>query len=1049
MGEEYNRLNLLELLLTSMKGGAKYPYELNYLAGTLANIIDPTKKRVIALDQDQLGTSMIADLKDLYSNINVGRSWRGITPVIAISNPDWGKLNQLVQENMTEELTKSYPLVGSTLGSMEYPFGGKDEIIIIGNYNLEDLMKTLRNSLYPQLKINYDIPNGFISRALHDISEDAVRDIGRYNESYGKNYYVARSVANQDKINTYFYYSKEVIPEEVVKREFSFQCISTDPQFGNAPFYVKSQLIQGTGTPKIINTNTNKIIGFSDNMDTRVMQKLFSGNDVTFNKMFSDAVNMAYKNGESSIVIDGDKLRLYSEMDGSVMVEDPAMGQVTQAAPNPNVPGDMQLQGAPMDPNAAQGQPMIDPNTGMQMIPAVDPNTGQPMIDPNTGQPMMQLIDPNTGQPAIDPQTGQPMMAQPPMDPNAAAAQGQPMIQGQPAGTPAIDPNTGQPLNIAPADPAAMQQQAQPYEFAAAGQQQFSKNTELMNKLFIEDDRNFNKIFSDAVDRAFTTGRAKMFSGGNDGRIFNLGRVINPRTGLPEVVVQDYSNKGLQLTRVFTDTKNNKMRLNSIDVNNNTNNMVRQFSDETEVMTRIFSQKDPQFNSDFSRAVLRAYNEGKSYMFSERSGKEIELTRVYGDVVAEDKETGELTAVTPDEEGDLNLVALDNYGQDDSEDGTYNDGDVPYDDIVDNLEDRDPMNPEFYNKIDTGIVDEDLAGLEGDPSESFDDDEDEYADDEDEVRDFSIDAALFGKNGLKMFADSFVTAEDDLKGEKNFNPEFTNDINVGISKAEGDGRDSRDGKVDSPSDTEPTEIGGAGNVGCGGCQDSRNYSGVDQELGIHMYSDEDVLTDIAEKANDIQSGVDELTETKDKELAEELQDKVDDLKKELEIFEGDDEVNTEDVKEQCKKYSKLFSKVANGHYDTLEYRTVNFSKTETPKFAPNSNLLSMLFSGTENEDLIDAAQAEDAGMAPEGDYEDIDSYQEQPMPEEAPALEPEPEVGGEEGGEVSVTIDGENNDITINKSFSEGTTRTFAANAYNTSNESNSLFSNCLTCDLN
>lgn len=1047
---DYTRLNLLELLLASMKGGAKYPYELNYLAGTLANLIDPTKKRTISFDQDQLTTAMIADLKELYSCINVGKSWRGIDPVIAISNPEFDKLNSLVKDTMVEELTKTYPLVGSTLGSLNAPFGGKDEVIVIGNYNLEDLMKLLRQSLYPQLKINYDIPNGFISRALHDLSEAAVRDIGRYFESYGKNYYVARSVSLPDKVITNFYYSPDVVPEEVVKREFMFNCVSTDPQFGNAPFMVKSQLIQGTGTPKVIDINTNKIIGFSDNMeDTRVMQKLFSGKDATFTKNFSDAVTKAYKDGKATMYDEGRVLN-FSEMDGSVMVEDPAMGQMTQAAPNPNVPGDMQLQavqgGAPVatDPNAGMVQPMAPGAANMQ--PFMDPNTGQPMVDAN-GQPVM--MDPQTGQPmmtdpqsgqlipaAIDPNTGQVV----PVDPNTGMPIApQPMVQGQPAGMPQVDPNTGQPA-IAPMDPSAMQQQ--PYEFSAAGQQQFSNNTELMNKLFTADDINFNKTFSDAVDKAFETGKSKMFSGGHNGRTFSLGRFVNPKTGIPEVIVQDYSNKGLQLTRVFADTQNNKMRLNSIKIDNN-KEMDKRYSDETEVMTRIFSNKDPQFNTEFSRAVLRAYSDGKAHMYSDKAKKEIELTRVYGDVVAEDIETGELTGVTPDENGDLNLVALDNYGEDDSQDGYYNDGQVPYDDIVDNLEDRDAMEPEFYNTIDAGITNEDLAGLEGNPEDSF-----EGNDNVDECmggicedsRDFSIDSALFGKNlkGLKMFADAEIKDFVNVPGEvgNNFEPE----AEVKVNPRNAISGETFEGHVKPAADTDPKEIGGNGKAGC---KDSREFSDkIDEALGVHMFSEEDVLTDIAEKANEIQSGVEELSETKDKELAEQLQDKVDDLKKELEVFEGDDEVDTEDVKAQCRKYSRFFSDVRNGKYDSLEYKTLNFSKVETPTFAPSSNLLSMLFSGTENEDLIDAAQAEEAQEvapeeAPMGEYPPVESYpEEEMMPEAAP----------EEGGNISVSIDPDNT-INIDKSFSQ--TKTFAQSAYTADGASDSLFSNCLTCDLN
>jgi hypothetical protein len=211
-------INLLELLLTSMKGGSKYPFELNYLVGTMAELINPSDKRAVSYNQDQINPSVIADLKELYNCVNAGRSWRGIPIVIAISNANGDPVTEIVMPAARDRILQTYPLVGTTLGSVNKPFGSRDECIIIGNYDNEALMKELRMGLNPALRLNYDIPNGFITRALYNLSEAAVKDIGQKFEQYGKNFYVARSSTDGFKVYTNFYFSETATPNEIVKR---------------------------------------------------------------------------------------------------------------------------------------------------------------------------------------------------------------------------------------------------------------------------------------------------------------------------------------------------------------------------------------------------------------------------------------------------------------------------------------------------------------------------------------------------------------------------------------------------------------------------------------------------------------------------------------------------------------------------------------------------------------------------------------------------------------------------------------------------------------
>jgi len=881
VSEDIVKINLLEVILRSLKNGSKYPYELSYLSGTLANILKPSdKKRDVSFDENQLGSTVIADLKDLYNSINIGQSWRGIRPVIAICNPDGDGITDLIKPECKESLIRDYPLVGSALGSVNSSFGSKDECIIIGNYENEPLMRTLRSSLNPKLKINYDIPNGFITRALYDLSEQAVAEIGKYTERYGNYFYVARSTSQGYKVTTNFYYSQTAVPNEVIKREFKFNCISTDPQYGSAPFEVRSQVIQGENNPKIINVNTNKVVGFSQN--THLMDQVFSASDDSeFIKLFSDAIDRTYKFGNTSMVYE-DKQLNFAEVDGNVLVEDPANQDLTQIYPNPANPNDMQMQalqvhGQPtMDPTVAPGAMAQGVPTQGNLVPVMDPATGQPIVDPNTGQPLMEdpttgmLIDPATGQPMIDPTTGQPII-----DPNFLAQQGQAAgpqmgMQQQPAQQPPVTPQ--QVPNIPTQQPNPMMMP----------NQQFSNlNTDLMNKLFSAPNDTFAYEFTDAFNAARKSGHAILVNG------------------------------------------------NSI--------------------TKLYSE------------------DGKT-------------------VVADDK--GEQTIVKANEAGQLEL-----------EPGENEYDEIPYDDITEDVDDA--ANPDHHTTIDEGVQDANKAGLEGNPNDSFTGDEDKafsayFAD--------LYNRAFSGNIGDK--GNEGVGATD-IKGNldrNQMNPESREDIDTGIMDKNKAGLEGNPSKSLNPGKQIP----------------------FDNECD-KTFSDEDIINDITEKANLLQQAVDELNETQDPELAENIQELADDLKEEAGIFEGDADVDTEDVRIQCNKWVKLCSDVISENrrkIGSLEYKTVSFSQPKDNygnRFAPSNNFINMLYSGTE---LLDDPEIN-------SDVVPVDA----PEVDELPEVNDVPEVECDNcGGDITVTNDAatvtvdSDGDVDVDvtpKSFSN-TTKTFA-----------------------
>jgi len=909
VSEDIVKINLLEVILRSLKNGSKYPYELSYLSGTLANILKPSdKKRDVSFDESQLGTTVIADLKDLYNSINNGQSWRGIRPVIAISNPEGDGITELIKPECKEDLIRDYPLIGSALGSVNSSFGSKDECIIIGNYDNEPLMRTLRSSLNPQLKINYDIPNGFISRALYDLSEQSVSEIGKYTERYGNYFYVARSTSQGYKVFTNFYYSQTAVPNEVIKREFKFNCISTDPQYGSAPFEVRSQVIQGENNPKIINVNSNKVVGFST---THLMDKVFSSSDDSeFMKIFSDAIDRTYKYGNTSMVYE-DKQLNFAEVDGNVLVEDPANQDLTQIYPNPTNPNDMQMQalqvnGQPtMDPTMAPGAMMQGMPQQGQLMPVIDPTTGQPAIDPNSGQPLMEdpntgmIIDPATGQPMIDPSTGQPMM-----DPNFAAAQAPMDPSQQPAQQPPVTPQQVPNIPTQQQNPMMMPNQ------------QFSNlNTDLMNKLFSAPNDRFAYEFTDAFNAAKKSGHSILVNG---------------------------------------------------------NSIVKMYSEDGE------------------------------------------------SVVADDN--GESTIIKANEAGQLELEPGDDYDE------------VPFDDITEDMDD--PMNPDHHTEIDEGVQDEEKAGLEGDPDDSFTGDEDKAFSDPETYY-----ANLYGK--LFAYTDVPVDNITANLGGDNMNPEDHVEIDEGIkdkSKAGLEGNPSQsfkegeDCKAYSDPETYYADL----------------YNRAFSNSENRQFSDEDILADITEKANALQQAVDEMNETQDPELAENIKELAEDLKDEAEIFEGDEDNDTEDVRIQCSKWVKCCSDViseAKKKVGSLEYKTVQFSQPQDKygnRFAPSNNFINMLYSGT---DLLDDPEVND-----------------EVTPVDAPEVEDVPEVEdynecpecGDEGtitvnnGSTEVTVDGNDVDINVapNATFSDTQTRTFAQGTNDSTKSTGSVTNNLLFAEF-
>lgn len=977
-------INLLELLLTSMKGGSKYPFELNYLVGTLAGFINPSDKRVVSYSEEQLSPTVTADLKELYNTINAGRSWRGVPVVIAISNAKGEPLSELVMPAARERLLQNYPLVGTTLGSVNKPFGTKDECIIIGNYDHEALMKELRSGLNPALRLNYDIPNGFITRALYDISEAAVRDIGQKYELYGKNFYVARSSSDGFKVQTNFYFSETAKPNEVVKREFTFKCASTDPTLGTAPYEVKAQVIQGEDQPKLINNITNKVVGFS----TKLMDELqAAGGESEMMKNFSAAVDDALTHGVTSMYSGGRQLQ-FSEMDGSVMVQDPMNNEATMVAPNPMDPNNMQLQPAQMPMGGAPaggampiGQPM--------MQPVLDPNTGQPVIDPNTGQPMMQpMIDPNTGQPMmqpmVDPATGMPMGAGTPMNP-AMMAQGG--MAPQAAAMPAASPQVGA-YNFAPG---ANSLQATD-QGAVTGT--FSDTTNVMEKLFSEGEYGnaYRKDFSEAIDRAFSEGSTVMYDEGTQINFANVnGEVFvedTLRNELTRIAPKMYSENTMEAFPMKTQGSGN--------INN-------EMTDKTYFMQRVFSGKDPSFEQNIGRAIFAAAEKGQS---SYKDG--YMSLRFYSDgdvAVAEDEDTGERTAITVDEQGKIALSPMDGSGSDDSADGGYGVGEYPADDITNNIDNGDAMNPDVYVPIDTGIEDGDLAGLLGDPSESFGDsyegapegvagdfgeeageeDEeggDEYEgggdeegeeageeegdeeDDDEDAKTFSqltggLDWRMFSENELMQLAnasgipsdegDRVELPFDDIAGNledgDSMNPDVYVPINTGIEDGDlaglmGDPSESfKDGgSSEGEAAAEEVEAEEMGDP------ETAVFSCKGEDGKTYHFSEEDMIGAVTDNANEMMEKVKELEETKDKKLAEDVAEKAKSVKEQAELLAEATDTDVEDVRNQSMKAFSFAHEVYNGKYDSIQEGIAVASSTQ--KASPRTSFQNLLFSET-------------------------------------------------------------------------------------------------------
>ena len=975
-------INLLELLLTSMKGGSKYPFELNYLAGTLAGFINPSDKRVVSYSEEQLSPAVTADLKELYNTINAGRSWRGIPVVIAISNAKGEPISELVMPAARERLLQNYPLVGTTLGSVNKPFGTKDECIVIGNYDHEALMKELRSGLNPALRLNYDIPNGFITRALYDISEAAVRDIGQKYELYGKNFYVARSSSDGFKVQTNFYFSETAKPNEVVKREFTFKCASTDPSLGTAPYEVRAQVIQGENQPKLINNITNKVVGFS----TKLMDELqAAGGESEMMKNFSAAIDDTLAHGVTSMYSEGRQLQ-FSEMDGSVMVQDPMNNEATMVTPNPMDPNNMQLQPAPM-PGAA-GAPMPGAMPGAvpmgqpMMQPVIDPNTGQPMIDPNTGQPVMQpVIDPNSGQPVmqpmIDPTTGMPMGAGTPMDPAMMAQGGMAPQQGA---MPMASPQTGA-YNFAPG---ANSLQAVD-QGAVTGT--FSDTTNVMNKLFSsgEEGNAYRKKFSEAIDRAFSDGGTVMY---DEGKQINFAEVNG------EVFVED-PLRG-ELTRIAPNMYSNSMDAFPMKVQGSgTTKNDEQMTDNTYLMQRVFSSNDPVFERNFALAIVDAAERGQSSYKDGNMG-----IRLFSDgdvAIAEDEDTGERTAITVGENGEMQLSPMDGSGSDDSPDGGYGVGEYPADDITGNIDNNNAMDPEVYVPIDTGIEDEDLAGLLGDPSESFgegyddapeafdgtiddaedeevaadvegnesveDGDEDEGAvEDDDEDDDASkafsyitgADWRMFSEAELMQLANaSGIPSDEESREELPFddiagnledgdsmNPDVYVPINTGIED------EDLAGLYGDPSESFP-------DGGCSECEEGKEaaetgdpetavFSYTDEEGKTFHFSEDDMINAVVDNANDMMAKVKELEETKDKKLAEEVAEEAKSVKEQADLLADRTDTDVEDVRNQSMKAFSFAHEVYNGKYDSIQEGIAVASSTQ--KVSPRTTFQNLLFS---------------------------------------------------------------------------------------------------------
>lgn len=981
-------INLLELLLTSMKGGGKYPFELNYLVGTMAELINPSDKRAVSYNQDQINPAVIADLKELYNCVNAGKSWRGIPIVIAISNANGDPVTEIVMPAARDRILQTYPLVGTTLGSVNKPFGSRDECIIIGNYDNEALMKELRMGLNPALRLNYDIPNGFITRALYNLSEAAVKDIGQKFEQYGKNFYVARSSTDGFKVYTNFYFSETATPNEIVKREFTFKCISTDPVGGTAPFEVKAELVQGENQPKLINNATHKVIGFSQT--TRFMDELrAAGDDSELSRNFSSALDDAMKYGVTSMYNEGRQLR-FSEANGSVMVQDPSYNEATMVTPNPMNPNDLQLQavlpqnmGQPMAaPMAADpsmmGQPMAAPmaaDPAMMGQPLLDPNTGQPLIDPNTGQPIMAPVpqQPGLGLP-VDPATGQPIMPQ-----QAVMPMGQP-------------PATQMPQQMAPGVN-SLQQVDQ-----GAIQGTFSSGTDVMNRLYSSPDEHqeFKKAFYNSIDKAFSEGAASMDNEGSQLNFAAVGGEIfveDPKRGeLTKISQNMYSGK-MSATPLVVHPPLKSRLFSASDSGTQTNE--KKEMGNTYLMNRLFSANDAEFETKFAAAIREAAIKGTS-CYRDRAMS----VKLYSDgdaAIAEDEDTGEQSLITVNEAGNFAIEPLDGSGEDDSEDGTYKVGEYPADDITGTISNGDAMNPNVYTKIDTGIEDAELAGLLGDPSESFgddgpasdieadidaasgvddedgdaDEDEDE-AEDEDESIDSDIDvatdeededektfSALTGGLSWRMFSgeelEQLAAAADGAAGGNGGGDEAAR-VELPFDDIAGNVMGTYDPKVAIPSNVGIEDEDLAGYEGedpsasipdnmCVGCEESEAIFSCHDEEGVtYNFSKEDMVSAITDNANEMIEMVKELEASNgDKNAAEKVKEKAQNVKAQAELLcEADEDSDVEDVRNQCDKAYSYAQEVLSGKFDSMEERT--FSAATVKKASGKSSFSQLLFS---------------------------------------------------------------------------------------------------------
>lgn len=118
-----------------------------------------------------------------------------------------------------------------------------------------------------------------------------------------------------------------------------------------------------------------------------------------------------------------------------------------------------------------QGQPQVDPATGMQ----IDPNTGL-LIDPNSGM----LVDPASGQ-MIDPATGQPIV------------QGAPQQGGQIPASSGVDPSAG-------AQPPIPDELVQALEEMSAALNQISQKQAAQDELLSNMQNDYNKLRSEIQD---------------------------------------------------------------------------------------------------------------------------------------------------------------------------------------------------------------------------------------------------------------------------------------------------------------------------------------------------------------------------------------------------------------------------------------------------------------------------------------------------------------------------------------------------------------------